>query len=301
MTQMPAWDEFMIHVLRYLSDEAVRGTGEIRQGVTELAALTEEQRADQLPSGQSKADNRIGWAVSYLTRVEAVERPSRARYRITPMGTNLLERYPTGITSTILKTLAKPGDEWWLTKSNDGGSTAVVEEAEPLDPMEQIEEGLARITEDVAADLLQRLQSKEPTFFEAAVVKLLVAMGYGGADRKATVTPQSNDGGIDGVIDRDALGLDRIYIQAKRYAGNTPVQRPEVQAFVGALSGKATTGVFLTTGRFSQGAQEYAQTAHTRVILIDGPRLTELMIRYGVGVQSRRTLNLVAVDEDFFE
>jgi restriction system protein len=145
------------------------------------------------------------------------------------------------------------------------------------------------------------LQSREPSFFEAAVVKLLVAMGYGGADGTATVTQQSNDGGIDGLIDRDALGLDRVYIQAKRYPNGTSVQRPEVQAFVGALSGKATTGVFLTTGRFSSGSIEYARTAHTRVILVDGLRLTELMIRYGVGVQSRRILNVVAVDEDFFE
>jgi len=303
MTQMPSWDGFMVYVLRYLSDGAIRGTVEIRQGVAHLAGLTEVQRAEQLPSGQPKADNRIGWAVSYLTRVEAVQRPARARYRITPMGTDLLERYPMGITSSVLKTLAKPGDEWWVAKQVNGDDTQVVVDAEvePLDPMEQIEAGLERITNDVAADLLQRLQSKEPTFFEAAVVKLLVAMGYGGADGKATVTQQSNDGGIDGIIDRDALGLDRVYIQAKRYASTTPVQRPELQAFVGALSGKATTGVFLTTGRFSQGAEDYARTAHTRVILIDGRRLTGLMIRYGVGVQSRRVLNVVSVDEDFFE
>lgn len=303
MTQMPTWDGFLVYVLRYLSDGAVRGTGEIRQTVADQAALTEEQRAEQLPSGQSKADNRIGWAVSYLTRLGAIERPARARYRITPVGADLLARYPDGITATILWTQVRSGEDGPSSSPNTPGVTleSPAVEVESLDPMEQIEAGMARIHADVAADLLQRLQSKEPTFFEAAVVKLLVAMGYGGADRKATVTPQSNDGGIDGVIDRDALGLDRIYIQAKRYAGNTPVQRPEVQAFVGALSGKATTGVFLTTGRFSQGAQEYAQAAHTRVILIDGPRLTELMIRYGVGVQSRRTLNLVAVDEDFFE
>lgn len=303
MTQMPAWDGFAVDVLRYLNDGAVRSLGEIRRGVADLAGLTEEQRTEQLPSGQSKAENRIGWAVSYLTRVESIERPARARYRITPVGADLLARYPDSITEAILRTMAKPGDEWWLKRPvAPGGVPNIAEdEVEPLDPMEQIEEGLARITKDVAVDLLQRLQGKDPSFFESAVVKLLVAMGYGGADGKATVTQQSNDGGIDGVIDRDALGLDRIYIQAKRYLSSTSVQRPEVQAFVGALSGKATTGVFLTTGRFSQGAREYAETAHTRVILIDGQRLTELMIRYGVGVQSRRVLNVVAVDEDFFE
>jgi len=241
--------------------------------------------------------------VSYLTRVEAIERPARARYRITSKGTELLATHPDGITEAILRTIALPGDEWWLAKSSSGSITPPIidTEGEPLDPMEQIEAGLERISSDVAADLLQRLQNKPPVFFESAVVKLLVAMGYGGADGKATVTQQSNDGGIDGIIDRDALGLDRIYIQAKRYASDSAVLRPEVQAFVGALSGKASSGVFLTTGRFSSGAVEYAANAHTRVILVDGSRLTRLMIRYGVGVQIRQTLHIPEVDEDFFE
>lgn len=302
MTEMPTWDGFNVYVLRYLNDGATRSLGEIRQGVADLAGLTPEQRADLLPSGQSKADNRIGWATSYLTRVDAIERPARARYRITPVGRDLLARHPDGISEQLLRTMAKPGDEWWVIKrAGSGPSTTVDDEPEPLDPMEQIEEGLARIQADVAADLLKRLQGKEPGFFEAAVVKLLVAMGYGGADGRATVTQQSHDGGIDGVIDRDALGLDRVYIQAKRYTDGKSVMAPEVQAFVGALSGKATTGVFLTTGSFSRGATEYADKAHTRVILIDGKRLTELMIRYGVGVQTKQTLHVVAVDEDFFE
>jgi restriction system protein len=303
MTQMPTWDGFLVYVLRYLSDGNVRALSEIRHGVADLAELNDEQRAEKLPSGQSKADNRIGWAASYLTRVDAIERPARARYRITSAGRELLERHPHEITESIIRTMAKPGDEWWLAKPGRAGEppTGTEIEIEPLDPMEQIEAGLERISSNVAADLLQRLQSKPPAFFEAAVVKLLVSMGYGGADGKATVTQQSNDGGIDGIIDRDALGLDRVYIQAKRYPSGISVQRPEVQAFVGALSGKATTGVFLTTGKFSKGATEYAELAHTRVILIDGRRLTELMIRYGVGVQTQRTLNVVAVDEDFFE
>lgn len=303
MAQMPAWDGFLIYVLKYLSDGAVRGLTEIRQGVADLAQLTETQKAEPLPSGQPMADNRIGWSLSYLARVSAIERPARARYRITPLGVDLLSHYPDGMTAKTLQKFAKPGDEWWLgTRSKSGTTTqTTTDESEALDPIEQIEQGLARIHTAVAADLLERLQSKEPAFFESAVVKLLVAMGYGGADGKATVTQQSHDGGIDGVIDQDALGLNRVYIQAKRYAAGRSVQKPEVQAFVGALSGKATTGVFLTTGGFSPGAIDYARTAHTRIILIDGTRLTDLMIRYGVGVQSKRTLNIVTVDEDFFE
>ncbi len=170
-----------------------------------------------------------------------------------------------------------------------------------LDPVEQVSEGIARIQADVAADLLARLHAQAPTFFEKVVVDLLVAMGYGGAEGRATVTQASNDGGIDGVIDQDALGLNRVYVQAKRYALDSSVGRPEVQAFVGALSGRADGGVFITTARFSAGAQEYARTAHSRIILIDGPRLASLMIRYGVGVQVKQTLHIVEVDEDFFE
>lgn len=307
MNGMPAWDGFLVFVLRYLNDGVVRGVGEIRLRVGDMVELTDDQRSEQLLSGQPKLDNRIGWATSYLTRVGAIERIARGRYRITPTGIDLLARYPEGISEANLRTIAKPGDEWWITRTGAAPQIVTVpgdareSDLQPLDPVEQIEEGLSRIQASVAADLLERLQTKDPGFFESTVVKLLVAMGYGGADRKATVTQQSNDGGIDGVIDRDALGLDRVYIQAKRYTSGTAVQRPEVQAFVGALSGKASTGVFLTTGRFSKGALDYAQTAHTRVILIDGRRLTELMIRYGVGVQSRRTLDLVAIDEDFFE
>jgi len=309
MVELPTWNDFLIHVLTYLSDGAVRGLPQIRQGVGELAQLTDAQRAETLPSGKSMADNRIGWALSYLARVSAVDRPDRGHYRITPIGLNLLSDYPEGFTEKMLRPLAKPGDTWWLISRGkpDKIPEAITDPIEPhdpdesLDPIEQIEQGLARIHSDVASDLLARLQDNTPSFFENAVVKLLVAMGYGGADGHATVTQQSNDGGIDGVIDQDALGLNRVYIQAKRYANDRSVQKPEVQAFVGALSGKATTGVFLTTGRFSPGAVEYARTAHTRIILIDGQRLTELMIRYGVGVQSKRTLSIVTVDEDFFE
>jgi hypothetical protein len=155
MAQMPTWDGFLVYILRYLSDGAVRGLSEIRQGVMNLAELTGEQRAEQLPSGQSKADNRIGWAVSYLTRVGAIERPPRARYQTTPVGADLLASHPGGITANILKTMANPGDEWWLAKpSTVGPPPSVAEvEAERLDPMEQIEAGLARIHSDVAADL----------------------------------------------------------------------------------------------------------------------------------------------------
>ncbi len=150
-----------------------------------------------------------------------------------------------------------------------------------LDPAELIDRGIKQIRADVAAELLTRILSKSTAFFEQTVVDLLVAMGYGGAEGQANVTSLTNDGGIDGVIDQTLSGLNRVYVQAKRYAADNVVTRPDVQGFVGALSGKADGGVFITTGRFSPGAREYADVVPTRIILIDGQRLTSLMIRFG--------------------
>lgn len=170
-----------------------------------------------------------------------------------------------------------------------------------MDPTEQVNEGIDRIHRQVGADLLQRLHAQDPAFFEAAVVQLLVKMGYGGADGRATVTAKSNDGGIDGIIDQDTLGLSRVYVQAKRYALDATIDRPAIQSFVGALDGRAGSGVFITTASFTKGARDYAESRSTRVILIDGPRLARLMIQYGVGVQEKQTVRIVEVDEDFFE
>ena len=164
----------------------------------------------------------------------------------------------------------------------------------------QVEQGVARIHEEVASELLSRLVEQDPAFFEIAVVKLLLAMGYGGVGGRGVTTDLMNDGGIDGVIDQDVLGLSKVYVQAKRYSPTNSVQRPEVQGFVGALSGKADGGVFITTSRFSPGAVEWVRTVPARIILIDGRRLAELMIEYGVGVQVERSYRVVEIDEDFF-
>ena len=219
-------------------------------------------------------------------------------------GRELLAKHPERIKELDLRLIAKPGDEWWVSKRQPpaGELESVEADSPPLDPREQVEEGITRIHDEIKADILRRLREREPAFFEQAVVQLLVAMGYGGTGGTAAATRLVGDGGIDGVIDQDVLGLSKVYVQAKRYAAENTVQRPDVQAFVGALSGKAEQGVFITTSRFSAGAIEYAERdARVRVILIDGARLTELMIRFGVGVQVKQTLHIVEVDEDFFE
>lgn len=306
MVIMPTWDEFMVPVLKLLGDGSELSLREIRTRISS-SDLTEEQRDEVLPSGEPKANNRIGWAASYLSRVGALDRPRRGQYVINQIGRDLLAAHPNGISERELRSYAREGDRWWkasLTATSSRATTAV-DEVPPetdLDPVEQIESGVARIHEDVAAELLQRLHANAPAFFEQAVLDLLIAMGYGGAEGGATRTQLSNDGGIDGIVDQDALGLSRIYVQAKRYALHAAVGRPEIQGFVGALHGnQANQGVFITSGRFSSGAREYADSVPSRVVLIDGKRMANLMIRYGVGVQARRTVQIVELDEDFFE
>lgn len=222
MTATPTWDQLMAPALRALLDGQVHRRRELHDLIAESEHLTAEQRSETLTSGQLRFENRVGWACSYLARVGAVERPSRGQYVITDLGRNLLAEHPDGITEKHLRALAGDANAphtWYALKAMDkGDAVAPVADEPDLDPTEQIETGIARIHAEVAADLLSRLHSKEPMFFEHAVVKLLVAMGYGGADRQATVTSASNDGGIDGIIDQDTLGLNKVYVQAKRYS-----------------------------------------------------------------------------------
>lgn len=304
MTDVPSWDRFMVPVLEVLSDGSTVQIRDLRVSVARHVGLTPEAMQVRLPAGDLMAENRIGWAASYLTRVNALERPSRGHYQITPLGRQLLSKHPEGISEHELRAYAIDGDDWWSASApRKAIISAPVAAAEmELDPVEQIEVGVARIEADVTDQLLKRLHAQPPGFFEGAVLRLLMAMGYGGSDGTATQTPLSNDGGIDGVIDQDALGLSRVHVQAKRYARNTAVSRPEIQGFIGAMAGsQANQGVFITTGRFSGAAREYAATVPTRVVLIDGPRMAALMIRFGVGVQVKRAVNIVEVDEDFFE
>lgn len=302
MSAMPTWEGFTVPVLTVLSDGVTRTLRELRRDVADAVGLTAEQRAETMSSGQPRSENRIGWAASFLNRVDALRRPSRGKYEITQFGRELLRQHPDGITENDLKAVAKEGDEWWIPRSPTYGdrTEVAVEAGSVLDPTEQVDQGVARIHEEVASQLLSRLVEQEPAFFETAVVKLLLAMGYGGVGGRGVTTGLTNDGGIDGVIDQDVLGLNKVYVQAKRYSPGNSVQRPEVQGFVGALSGMADGGVFITTSRFSAGAAEWVKGVPARIILIDGQRLAQLMIEYGVGVQVERTYRVVKIDEDFF-
>ncbi|MVA77459.1 restriction endonuclease [Auraticoccus sp. F435] len=295
---MPKWHEFMAPILKVMSDGQVRDRSQITELAADLAGVTPEERRVTLTTGQPMHANRVGWAISHLTKAGALARPERGTYVISDVGRQLLATHP-GVSRADVAMVTGYRRVRTLTTGTDSDVGETVVEA--LDPRELIDQGIKQINAEVASELLARLHAKSPAFFEDAVVRLLVAMGYGGADGQATVTQQSNDGGIDGIIDQDTLGLNRVYVQAKRYAVDSSVGRPELQAFVGALSGKADGGVFITTGRFSAGAREYASSVPTRIVLIDGQRLAALMIRYAVGVQAKQTVHIVEIDEDFFE
>lgn len=293
---IPKWHEFMAPILRVMSDGATRDRGEITRAAADEAGVASTERQITLTTGQPTYANRVGWAISHLNRAGALSRPERGRYAISPLGRTVLDTHPAA-TRTDVEAVTG----YRRTRPVSGAAVEQTEDVDSLDPAELIDQGIKQIQADVAGELLARLMTKSPTFFEQTVVDLLVAMGYGGADGQARVTSASNDGGIDGIIDQDTLGLSRVYIQAKRYSPDNAVGRPEVQGFVGALSGKADGGVFITTGRFSGGAADYAAAVPTRVILIDGDRLTSLMIRFGIGVQTKQTVQIVELDEDYFE
>jgi restriction endonuclease len=298
---VPTWEGFLVPALRVLSDGGVWPVRELRQRARQDMGLTEDQCAVRIPSGEPMWTNRLGWALSYLSHAGAVERPARGRYVMTQTGWTLLRHHPEALTTSDLEAL--PGYSW----PDPGRKSSSTQQRATLgdtlvDPTEQVYDGVRRLNDSVAQDLLERLHTQGPVFFEQAVLDLLVAMGYGGTQGAATRTRLSGDNGIDGIIDQDALGLSRIYVQAKCYDPRGTVSRPDVQGFAGALQGaQASQGVFITTASFSARAREYAERVASRIVLIDGARLASLMIRYGVGVQVRDTIRIVEVDEGFFE
>ena len=298
---VPTWEGFLVPALRVLSDGGVWPVRELRQRARQDMGLTEDQCAVRIASGEPMWTNRLGWALSYLSHAGAVERPARGRYVMTQTGWTLLRHHPEALTTSDLEAL--PGYSW----PDPGRKSSSTQQRATLgdtlvDPTEQVYDGVRRLNDSVAQDLLERLHTQGPVFFEQAVLDLLVAMGYGGTQGAATRTRLSGDDGIDGIIDQDALGLSRIYVQAKCYDPRGTVSRPDVQGFAGALQGaQASQGVFITTASFSARAREYAERVASRIVLIDGARLASLMIRYGVGVQVRDTIRIVEVDEGFFE
>ncbi len=301
--EIPSWQEFIIFVLRALSDGKTLHRRELDEKTLECAAINAEQRKVRMRSGGVLVLNRVGWAMSALVRAGAVSKPGRGYYLITEIGHELLAKYSKRITEKNLMELPA-WHEYVPTRNSDKSSVSPTIEIGDQDPEETIELSIERVKNDVAGELLSRLRSGDPYFFEHAVIALLKAMKYGGSEEDVQHLGRSGDGGVDGVINQDVLGLHRVFIQAKRYAEGSTVGSPDLQKFVGALADKgATQGAFVTTSTFSEPARQYADkvSANTRIVLIDGSRLAELMIQYSVGVQVKQVYELVEIDEDFFE
>lgn len=302
---IPDYQALMLPVLRV----AAQGATRVPEAADKIAAqlgLSEAERTEMLPSGRQRLlHNRIHWAKFYMGKAGLIDSPSRGIFVASEAGKTLLGKNPASINVETLKVYpafvefyaagkeASPSEVAATTAAADAAST----------PEEQIDAAHAVLHAALKADLLQRIAAQSPTFFERVIVDLLVAMGYGGSHENAAQRlGRSGDGGIDGVIDEDRLGLDRIYVQAKRYAPHVGVGRPEVQGFVGSLVGLgASKGVFVTTSTFSAPAIDFVRHLPQRVILIDGVRLAELMIEHGVGVRVSRTVTVKRLDEDFFE
>ena len=273
----------------------------MRDEVAQNLGLSIEALSERLPSGTQNAfDNRIGWARTYLFKAGLLDRPRRATYAISETGKKLLANPPAEIDVDFLRSFEQFNQFFGSSKSDKESlaSTDVIDDE--LTPEEQIEKGVRQIQRELQVEVLDRVKQLPPECFEQLVLCLLVGMGYGGSMADVQGVARGADGGIDGVVSQDHLGLDRIYIQAKRWDGS--VGRPIIQGFVGALAGVgASKGVIMTTSTFAQPAQDYVRTlTDRRIVLVDGQRMSELMLKHGIGVSTKQTFVIQRMDEDFF-
>lgn len=300
---IPKFEDFLYPFLLQLKDKDVSNK-EIKERIIAHFGLTEEDRQLKTRGGSAyQLDDRIGWCRQWLRRALFIEIPSKGVYRITKRGSDYLKSHSDLRQDDLMNypEYAAYAGISATKKSNETIATGVSNEE--LTPTEQLEAAMKKINDDLAADILQKTREMSPAKFEQLVVDLLVAMGYGGSNKDlAKVTPISHDNGVDGIIPEDALGLDKIYIQAKRYKEGNPVHKPEIQQFIGALTEqKASKGVFVTTSSFTQGAKDSANKASSKIVLIDGFALAQYMIEFSVGVSTRKAYVVKRLDTDYFE
>lgn len=302
---IPGFETFTLAILRTLADGKPLRWQQLREPCAADLGVTAEDLAERLNSGESRFDNRIQWANTYLAQAGLIARPQRGVVEITDRGREVLAGNPARVDTSFLSRFEEFQEFLNRSKSSAGSglqrasSVGLVSDGTPFEAVS------AAVQESVAAlatEILERVSAQEPVFLERLVITLLSAMGYGGREGAVEHTGRSGDGGVDGVINQDALGLDRVYVQAKRYAAENVVGRPDMQAFVGALHGfGADRGVFITTSRFSEAARSYVERIPNRIVMIDGLRLAQLMIEYNVGTQVEHTFVIKRIDGDFFE
>lgn len=297
---IPDFQSIMLPLLKFASDEKEHSVREAIEYLAKHFRLTEEEKKELLPSGQQYVfDNRVGWARTYLKKAGLLESTRRAFFKITDLGLEVLENPPPKVDVNFLQQY--PRFQEFITSTPKKEDRKEEDYELERTPQELLEFGYQKIREEVAQELLSRVQDASPRFFEKLVIDLLVKMGYGGSLKDAGESVgRRGDGGIDGIIKEDKLGLDVIYIQAKRW--KNPVGSQEVRNFVGSLAGRrANKGVFIITSTFRKDAWEYIKTVPYKVILIDGEKLSQFMMEHDVGVSKVSSYEIKKVDLDYFE
>jgi restriction system protein len=291
----------MLPLLKLLGDDQDHRLQDLIATLEEQLGLSEEQRKALLPSGQQLVfHNRLGWARTYMKKAGLLESPYRGWVRITARGQEVLRKPPPRIDVAFLKQYEGFQKFKSLPPRRGSSLSGALGPAEDT-PEEHLAKAYEELRQSILTDLLDQVRKVSPSFFERLVVNLLVRMGYGGSLQEATkaITGGSGDQGIDGIIYEDRLGLDVVYVQAKRWDG--PVGSPQIQQFVGALQGKhARKGIFITTSSFAEAAKEYAAKIDSKIVLIDGARLAELMFEYNLGVSVVSRYEVKKVDHNFF-
>ncbi len=295
---VPKFDQLLLPLLQFARDGQEHALKDAIQYIENHFKLTDAEKSQLLPSGHQRTIvNRAGWARTHLMKAGMIEYPRRGCLRITPRGSEYLSKNPTALTVDDLAQYPDYEANW---HPSDSGIQKDSKESQELTPEERIEGAFDELKGDLISNLLDQISKVSPAFFERLVVDVLLAMGYGGSLKDAgKAIGKSGDGGIDGTINEDKLGLDVIYIQAKRWEAT--VGRPEIQKFMGALAGKrAKKGVFITTSSYSNDARTYADSIDAKIVLVDGKQLAELMIEHGVGVSQQDAYIVKKIDADYF-
>ncbi len=297
---IPDYQSIMLPLLTMSNDGQEHSHREAINTLADHFQLTEEERRELLPSGKQPIfDNRVGWAKTYLEKSGLLDKTRRAHFRITNEGREVLASNPVQINNAFLKQYASFRDFTSPSKSAEKETSATAAQGDTT-PDEQIAQAHQELNQSLAVEVITSVRNATPQFFEQLVVDLMIAIGYGGSRKEAgQATRSTNDDGVDGIIKEDRLGLDTIYLQAKRWVNI--VTRPEIDKFIGSLTrNRARKGVFITTSDFSDGAREAVNTLDMKVVLIDGQQLAELMIEHNLGVTPKYVYEVKQLDSDYF-
>jgi restriction system protein len=300
---IPSYERMLRPLLAFAAERNITRQ-DMTQAVADHFKLTQEDREAKIPSGQATVvRNRVGWAMTFLTKGGLIEKVAPRTYRITERGRTFLAEHPADFTERDLAKLPGWKEAWHSTPKTNDKQEVVVKPTDGATPVEALGNAIAALNADLKTRLLNTILEQSPEFFERLVLDVLLAMGYGGSrENAAEHLGKSGDEGVDGRINQDPLGLDQIVVQAKRYAPDHVIDRKTIQAFVGSMTGQGVTkGIFITTSAFNANATEFVQRgSHTKVVLIDGEELLNLMLRHHIGVRVEQKVEVLDIDQNYF-